>query len=357
MERLFNAENSEIISAKPVFIEDLLERKLKVLKHFDFKDCDIHINSSTASNGTNYTAILDAPIVAKNLYDFLKFVSPNSSMVVHPRAIISDWKIFEDDSNFNDRLKSQHSQALGGSWQEFADAYKYFMESLRGREFDEQLIKKIGIPKTDEQLGQSASVFIPDELLKQLIIANEEQKKGIETIIESDEGDVRFRTIGHEKFAISVDRRLSINAYIDEDCSSVLLDPLWTRETTNFMYPTIRWNVSSDGKRIVFSTPLTDDELGKINRPRLESEPFLRGELVLGTNCYSTILGLLSVVYFNPEIKDAWPIESSFNERDENKKYIGASQVPVLALLHREDLLKSDFFEKAEKYIRDNKLN
>lgn len=58
------------------------------------------------------------------------------------------------------------------------------------------------------------------------------------------------------------------------------------------------------------------------------------------------VLGALAVAYFSPEIRKEWPKHLGIG--DSRKQFMGAAQVPVLALMRRAQLLKSPFIEQAE---------
>lgn len=58
------------------------------------------------------------------------------------------------------------------------------------------------------------------------------------------------------------------------------------------------------------------------------------------------VLGVLLSAYLSPEIRENWPSELPI--RDSRKQYIGAAQVPVLALMRQKQLLRSDVFEALE---------
>jgi hypothetical protein len=57
-------------------------------------------------------------------------------------------------------------------------------------------------------------------------------------------------------------------------------------------------------------------------------------------------LGALAVAYFSPNVRAGWPPYMSI--RGSREQFIGAAQVPVLALMRQAQLLKTDFVEAAE---------
>lgn len=61
------------------------------------------------------------------------------------------------------------------------------------------------------------------------------------------------------------------------------------------------------------------------------------------------VLGALAVAYFSPDIRAEWPEEMSIG--DSRKQFMGAAQIPVLALLRQKQLLKSDFVEATESVV------
>ena len=93
------------------------------------------------------------------------------------------------------------------------------------------------------------------------------------------------------------------------------------------------------------------------------------------------LVGLLAIAYFCPDIADGWPenvglpdekeAQSKRNEAqivatssespndnlpktEKRTQFMGPAQVPVLAIMHRESLLNSDFIQAVENFVQHN---
>jgi len=97
------------------------------------------------------------------------------------------------------------------------------------------------------------------------------------------------------------------------------------------MTPAISWTKNRDGER-------------EFILPRVTHE----GDGIKPTHHVDGVLGVIATAYASPDIRGAWPSQRGMGSRSNRTQFMGAAQIPVLALMYRSRLLKSPLLDVAE---------
>jgi hypothetical protein len=119
-------------------------------------------------------------------------------------------------------------------------------------------------------------------------------------------------------------------------------------QNTNVLYPVLRWKRDSHGNRLWDFTPITQKE-GRLYR-RLAQTSVPSG-LSFDSQRFNTITGALLSAYLQPDIRNTWHREVPLPGSD-GAMLIGPAQIPVLALMKRNQLLGSELTESIERHAQ-----
>lgn len=119
-----------------------------------------------------------------------------------------------------------------------------------------------------------------------------------------------------------------------------------TVQSTNVLIPTVRWRNQTGSRSLIFDS-LSDQEAQQY-RSELGLGEVPDG-LTFDPERFDTLVGLMAVPYLLPGVRRGWPKKVGLPESD-RKQTMGQAQVPVLASIMRNDILRSSFFELAERY-------
>ncbi len=110
------------------------------------------------------------------------------------------------------------------------------------------------------------------------------------------------------------------------------------------LIPVVTWRKSLDGVRRVHFDALDEATVGQL----ADSVPILRTLDGDGRSQLSSLLGLVTLPYFLPQLRKNWaPWQSLVKNGKSN--YIGPASVPMMALMHRRALLNSALVLRAEE--------
>lgn len=161
--------------------------------------------------------------------------------------------------------------------------------------------------------------------------------------------DVHMQPIGEGKVLIQAGNFLKAETVLKKDEYGRLLGWRFIPEsvqTTNCVIPAIRWEKDSTGKRR-FNFDSLDESF-------LAHSMSLMGEvpegLTFDAQRFNTLVGLLAVAYLVPELRKRWPKDQSL-VKEGRTNFMGPAQVPVLALQRSGQILRSEFFDRAEAYL------
>jgi hypothetical protein len=120
------------------------------------------------------------------------------------------------------------------------------------------------------------------------------------------------------------------------------LQVLEDRTEQQSLTPVIRWD-NTKGRRSLRFGGLTPSETALLNRLANETEAAPEDQ------AFDPLLGFLVIPYLVPELRKNWPAWKPLVKGGKSN-YIGPASVPVMALLHRSPILRSDFIRAAEAF-------
>lgn len=399
---------------QPLTIKQLLGRDLNIAdpEKLPLSDSPISISQTTLENGGNlFSVSIQFPFRSSELVGFLNELAPNKNMAAS--GIISDWEMPKSKSPYFDDLRSMHSNLPG--WQEFIGHLDQLRNLLSEPDLDTVLrrvqsrtrsgegldryirdksnpvfrtilekpdnpffkrVKKAAAEELRSQsqnewnrLGQVLIRFRPLSYQFFLIAEKYEQERilsgisivrnrdyrivdrdylianlpgilsGIATVINQDgetvlifENDEQIKGLPRIKYLgdgriYAQDSSTSFEADINVDSFGVaLVVDEKTLVQPQPAYPVVRWKKDAAGKR--------EFDLS-----------------ILEESHYNSFLGLLVVLYFDLESRGKLPAKLSL-PGGKRPQFMGAAQIPLLAYMFRNEILKSPFIEKVEEYAK-----
>lgn len=366
----------------------------------------LNLSVKKTPQGLEYFASISTILVGEDFHKFLALVA-NNVFDVGIYGIVADWELPDDASSSGDqayyqRLQSLHSK-LGEVWITFENHRKRFISTINDKalefsrylplpfnlmtkaEVDKEIasrFKTSTLEKDRDKFLRSISHLSADEVRDLLrgsrrngklndrerymndrqlrfrlmhrvrnssIFGEQFLKSSLWTgVYEEFFNDYRIvrvepenegtqpREIGYRRFTKSddcIDTELARNK-IENNCVYELCEEdgrfkyrlVESSKPTNGMLPVVHWIKNNAGSRVLLA-----DEL---NTPTVQFS-------------LDTLLGILTVAYFSPEIRKEWPqrvgLPGSYKQQE-----MGPAQIPVLALIRKNELEHSEFLEKLE---------
>lgn len=275
------------------------------------------------TGGTEYFAVVEYSLTGQRLIDFLKLVAPNPQDNLY--GVRDDWQMPDRTGDYFANLDSGHAKSLGTHWRDFQKHRPLFLDSINNQEVIDRLSERV---RGEQGQGAFNEFFTSIGLPRELDFMGG-QLKGTEQSSETLEVTDARRGV-----------RVRLRPKIDVTLSFVPEG----LETSNVLVPAVRWVKHQDGHRDLNLDFLGDSESGSA-RDLLT----LPEGLPFDSRRVNLLTGLLAVAYFDPEVRRGWPKEMKLR-RFGPKQFMGPAQVPVLALMRREQILDSKFFPAAEDY-------
>lgn len=351
---------TEIVLAPPATANELLNTTIAEPENLSLARAPLHIATIQQNPQTReYLIIPDNSLTQRKLFNFLRRVSPSKNSPNIP-GVIADWEMPDMQGAENRRLQNLHGVKLGDDWVNFEKHRKILLDVLRIRDHVLQdfflqtdnanqnmlveIVRRKRSPDSPSRLV-IGFVFPKHDGGENIIYAREIRRRDTQQVLS---GEFRFENYYAQAEYITKKGESMRYRIIPESV-----------RFKHFLLPVVRWQKTetfSNIEKPKIERKWALDFIDERNSMYAVAKPILEKHAIpetenLDIKRLNPLAGLLLVAYYSPEIIENWPDKIGFG--GDFKQTMGPAQIPVLALMKKNELLQTEFIRAVEKYAEE----
>lgn len=313
MTELLHPPQKELVFAKPTTAKDLLGVDFQEPENLSLLTAPMYIASQERQDGTTkYSAVVEHPLDGLPFFNLLNHLSPIFSRSAI-EEVVADWDMPDDKSEEAKKLNNDHAKNLQEAWKDF------------------MLHRRIFINAISADKGELWKVVESRKILKQNPdFTFKINDAGLHVDFRQEEGK-RTATLSKKATQVLTVETIEV---LGSDGTIIKLKIMPdTFNSLSFIIPVITWTVDKYGRRNIILDLLNKSTTGFKN-----------------SYTYNSLAGFLMLPYFFEDVSQRWPKRHGYAGNGD-PRLMGPAQVPILALMRKEEISATPFFEKAEKYV------